>query len=259
MDQYKKCIPLFTYRDQALIITKTGFGTVTSSDQKINCGSDCNGTYPYGTKVTLTAIPDPNRKFISWGDGCGVSYLNKNDPTITVTMDKTANCVANFSNGYLLTIQKEGSGTVTGAKDKLNCGSTCVAEFSAGSNFNIYAKEDPGWVLVKWEGDCSGSISNANITMDKDKTCKVIFTNQFQFYTSVIKGGGKITSSDGKINCNTAEACSAVYTSGTQVTLTATPDSGKKFDYWSGVCTGTNPTITTTVTLNKKYCYAYFK
>ena len=36
----------------------TGAGTVTSAPSGINCGSDCSETYPSGTAVTLTAVPE---------------------------------------------------------------------------------------------------------------------------------------------------------------------------------------------------------
>ena len=58
---------------------------------------------------------------------------------------------------------------------------------------------------------------------------------------SVAKSGsgtGTVTSGDGNINCGAS--CSAAYTSGTQVTLTATPTAGSVFSGWSGGgCSGT--------------------
>src|SRR5437867_2555895 len=57
-------------------------------------------------------------------------------------------------------------------------------------------------------------------------------------------GSGTVTSSDGAINCGTT--CSAVYVSGTPVTLTATPASGSVFSGWSGAgCSGTGSCVVT--------------
>jgi len=50
-------------------------------------------------------------------------------------------------------------------------------------------------------------------------------------------GSGTVASSPAGISCGTA--CSASYTSGTSVTLTATPASGSTFAGWSGACSGT--------------------
>jgi subtilisin family serine protease len=49
-------------------------------------------------------------------------------------------------------------------------------------------------------------------------------------------GGGTVTSSSGGISCGAT--CSATFTSGTVVTLTATPAAGSTFSGWSGVCSG---------------------
>jgi len=58
-------------------------------------------------------------------------------------------------------------------------------------------------------------------------------------------GSGTVTSSTGSINCG--GTCSASFTSGITVTLTATPASGSYFYGWSGACSGTG---SCTVTMN---------
>ncbi|HYD40222.1 MAG TPA: glycoside hydrolase family 11 protein [Anaeromyxobacter sp.] len=56
-------------------------------------------------------------------------------------------------------------------------------------------------------------------------------------------GSGTVTSNTGGINCGST--CSANISSGTAVTLTATPSSGSTFGGWSGACTGTGSCIVT--------------
>jgi len=58
-------------------------------------------------------------------------------------------------------------------------------------------------------------------------------------------GSGAITSNPTGISCGTT--CSAIYTSGTSVTLTATPATGSTFSGWSGACSGTG---TCTITMD---------
>ena len=55
-------------------------------------------------------------------------------------------------------------------------------------------------------------------------------------------GLGTVTSADGEIDCtNGSGTCSAVYASGSLVTLTGTAGSGSTFSGWSGPCSGGNP------------------
>ncbi|SJZ74746.1 delta-60 repeat domain-containing protein [Trichlorobacter thiogenes] len=50
-----------------LSVSKTGNGTVVSNPAGINCGDDCDAFYPYGTLVTLTAIPEAGFRIGGWG------------------------------------------------------------------------------------------------------------------------------------------------------------------------------------------------
>ena len=61
-------------------------------------------------------------------------------------------------------------------------------------------------------------------------------------------GSGTVTSNPGDINC--LPDCSFGYTSGTDVTLTATADSGSDFTGWTGACSGTG---TCTVSMDQAH------
>jgi len=50
------------------------------------------------------------------------------------------------------------------------------------------------------------------------------------------KGGGTVTSSDGKINCGSK--CKVAYNSGSSIDLYAKPSSGYTFDKWTGNACG---------------------
>ncbi|HZW81111.1 MAG TPA: alkaline phosphatase family protein [Candidatus Deferrimicrobiaceae bacterium] len=76
-----------------------------------------------------------------------------------------------------------------------------------------------------------------------------------------VSGGGTITSSPAGINCDSDEGqyCGETFTSGTAVTLTATPNSGGTFTGWSrGACSGTSNTCTITVN-SAQYVQANFQ
>ncbi len=76
-----------------------------------------------------------------------------------------------------------------------------------------------------------------------------------------VSGGGAISSSPTGIDCSSDEgpSCGATFTSGTVVTLTATPNSGGTFTGWAGgVCSGSSATCTITVT-TAEYVQANFQ
>ena len=61
---------------------------------------------------------------------------------------------------------------------------------------------------------------------------------------SVTKTGqGSVNSTPSGIDCGSD--CSQDYVLNTQVTLTATPDSGWQFDGWGGACSGNNNCVLT--------------
>jgi hypothetical protein len=61
----------YTPTPYLLSVTKSGdgVGTVVSDVPGINCGPTCFASYPYGTKVTLSATPAGGSTFEGWGGG----------------------------------------------------------------------------------------------------------------------------------------------------------------------------------------------
>ena len=86
----------------------------------------------------------------------------------------------------------------------------------------------------------TGSHWSTRITSFSFPSC----INTTQNYTLSVNevGQGTVTSTDGKINCaNGSGTCSAVYASGSSVTMNATAAGGWTFSGWSGSCSGGNP------------------
>ena len=77
-----------------VVVGGTGPGTVTGDGGQISCstaGGTCQGTYPDGTVVQLTATSSSVSRFVGWGGDC-----DGTDSTETVTLDQDRTCTADF-------------------------------------------------------------------------------------------------------------------------------------------------------------------
>jgi endo-1,4-beta-xylanase len=167
-------------------------------------------------------------------------------PAYTAVLD-----ALNAVSGNALTVTKSGtgSGTVTSSPSGINCGSTCSASFSSGTQVTLTASPDSGSTFDGWGGACSGTATTCTVTMNQAQSVTANFnggsTGNTLTVTKSGTGSGTVTSSPSGINCGST--CSASFSSGTQVTLTASPDSGSTFDGWGGACSGTATNCTVTM------------
>ncbi len=193
----------------------TPAGTLTTL-HSFCAGYPCDdGSLPYSTLVQAT---DGRFYGTAYGDGAnkGGGTVFRLDAGISV---------------FLLSVNKDGNGTVTSADGHINCGSTCSYAYKPGSVVTLTATPDQGWAFAGWTG-CDNSQANVcTLTMNKLRTVTAIFKPLYAL--SVNKtGNGTISSTDGHIYCGSV--CSYSYLDGTLVTLSALPSSGYTFTGWTG-------------------------
>jgi hypothetical protein len=161
---------------------------------------------------------------------------------------------ANIGNPSV-TVTKVGSGTVTGFGGKINCGGSCTASANLGDVVSLIANAG-GNVFSGWGGSCSGVQTSCTLTVNDQMSVTATFTPQFTLSIGR-SGSGTVTGvpagNDRSINCGSF--CSAKFTQGTVVTLTATPPAGHRFVNWTGsgvgVCNlSATPVCKVTVTSN---------
>jgi hypothetical protein len=237
-------------------VTVTGNGTVKSVDTAINCtstgGATCTSTYNFGTAVTLNATNNVGSHFTTWSDpACGTTN------PCTLTMSAAKSITATFAlNAHTVTISLTGTGggTVASAETptpKLSCtestGSllrgTCTAQYNFGDQFTVTASPDS--VSSQGAANITGAPStcvgpSCTVTVgDNDIQASVTFTHNPILITVSFAGSGTGTVTDGTSSCTNASTppCTLSETYGSNVTLTATPDSTAVFTSWSGACT----------------------
>jgi hypothetical protein len=244
-------LPPLTY---SLLVASagTGIGTDASSVGGIDCGSTCSASYPIGTVVTLTATPASGSIFAGWGGSCSGTG------TCTLTMDSNKSVTATFTlipppSNYSLTIVKSGTGTgaIISAPTGINCGSTCSASYSSGTLVTLSASAISGTFSGWSGGGCSGT-GTCVVNLTANTTITATFAPPVPPVTYILTlhksgtGSGTVNSSPTGINCGST--CSASYSGGQSVVLTATPSTGSSFAGWSGGgCAGSS---TCTVSMN---------
>lgn len=165
--------PAFT-----LTVSKAGAGSGTVSGSGIACGNTCGLVFAQGTQVGLAATPSLGSAFAGWSGDCtgtGACNLTMNaDHTVTATFD----VVPTFS--LTVGLAGTGSGTVTGSG--IDCGGTCNASYSQGTQVSLTATPAAGSTFTGWSGDCGGT-GACQLTMTANRNVVAAFdlTPDFTF------------------------------------------------------------------------------
>jgi len=115
--------------------------------------------------------------------------------------------------------------------------------YDPGVTVTLTATANSGYAFDYWSGSASGTGPTTTIVMDAHKSVTAHFTPLAQTYTLTTSGN---PSGAGSVSPSGGE-----YDAGTQVSLSATANSGYAFDSWSGSASGTNPTTTITMDADK--------
>ena len=214
----------------------TGSGTVTSNPAGIACGSACATNFTQSSVITLTATPDASSTFTGWsGGGCSGTGL------CTVTLDNATRVTATFDlKRFEVTASSGGGGTALPSTQTINYSGTATITITPTTGYHVATITDNG---------VSKPITNPYVITNVTAPHAVAVTFSSLYVLSTVKsdtGSGTVTSTPAGITCGST--CSANFTQGSLVTLTATPDVSSTFAGWSGGgCSGTS---TCTVIMN---------
>ncbi len=181
-----------------------------------------------GNEVELTAVPEQGWKFDHWsGDISGT----ENPKTITVEGDIDVKAVF-VEKDYPLNITIEGEGSVNEEE---------VISGSSDTEIELTAQPKTGWKFDHWDGDLSGSENPTIVIVDQEKNITAVFVKKVYPLNISTEGSGTVSK----------DPSAAEYKYGTDVKLTANPDSNWSFSNWEGDLSGTENPKTITIDSDK--------
>lgn len=151
---------------------------------------------------------------------------------------------------WLISVSASAPGGIVSSEPAgISCGSSCSASFSSGTVLRLTATPPPGMELAGWQGACQGSSATCELVVTQEAQVSVQYQPAVPLSTLIVTrsgtGGGRVRSASGGLDCG--GTCSLKQAAGSQVTLTAEPESDSIFAGWSGACAGS--ALTCTVTL----------
>ena len=252
-----------------------GSGTVRSIPAGIDCRvtagtatGTCTFTFPGDAAVTLTPVVDAGSTLAAWGDACSAASVSV---SCQVVMSQPRSARVQFAAMRRVSIASmpagTGRGRVTGPNG-IDCRiaasaatGTCAVDVMEGTPLLLTAAPEAlpsggaPQFFAGWGGACA-SATGTTCTLTPT-TANLAATAQFfdaqPIAVSVTGSGGGTVTGGSTIACvrsagATTGTCSESATYGTSVTLTALPNAQSRFLGWSGACTGTSTTCTTTLT-----------
>ena len=185
------------------------------------------GVFNYGTVVGITATSDTGYSFTGW-TGDGIADLNASNTTVLITQDR--NVTATFTiNQHTLTASGGVGGSVSGA-----------GTFDWNSAAPITATPNTGYSFTGWVGTgiTNPSAFNTTVLMTQDRNVTATFLINSYTLTTTPASGGNVSSSGS-------------HEHGTQVTITATPQTGYTFAGWVGSGIADVNATTTTIDMTQ--------
>src|SRR5579863_8848579 len=106
-----------------------------------------------------------------------------------------------------------GGGTVSSTPAGINCGKTCTASFSSGTQVSLTASPAVNSFFAGWSGACSGT-GACNVTLMQNTSVMANFSTSPVLTVALAgTGTGSVSSNPSGINCG--QTCSATFAAGT--------------------------------------------
>ena len=199
-----------------------------------DCGSASgDGDYVASKVVSISAMANSGCRFKDWS-GSGIA--NTSLASTTVTMGSAAKTItANFTKQCTLTmsVASGGGGTTTPAAGSTHVYNPCR------SSVDLSASPNTGYRFESWSGDISGTSASASVSLQAGDAKTV---------TATFEATYKLTIDVSPRDCGSASGAGDVVASEV-VSISASANSGCRFDRWSGSGIANTTAASTTVTM----------
>lgn len=137
-------------------------------------------------------------------------------------------------NNAFVSTRVRGSGRVTASG--IDCGADCVEKYLKGTNVALTAVPNAGRTWTGWSGACAGQGNPCTVNVGGYTSVVARFDDAIAMRTLTVaaQGPGSVASVPAGIAC--PGDCTHDFNVGSVVTLTATPQTGARFDAWTGAC-----------------------
>jgi hypothetical protein len=141
------------------------------------------------------------------------------------------------------------NGSVSGLGVNCLAGTTCTPSYDYGTTVTLTANPATGYSFAGWGGACSGT-GNCVVSMTQARSVTAEFSIRSYTLLVVPVVGGSVASGEGTPKIACGATCSASYTYGSAVTLTATEGAAYTISGWTGCDSVSLDTLTCSVTVN---------
>lgn len=180
------------------------------------------GSYTEGSTATLTASPNEGYSFHNWTENGGTA---SSSTTFSFTVNSSRQLVANFVRHYAISVEASEGGTVSGG-----------GTYNSGATATVSATPASGYAFSRWtEGGVEVSTAASySFTVSAARSLRAEFLPQYTVSLSANPAAGGTVSGNG------------TYTQGSDVAITATPNTGYDFQNWTvgGVIVASTPSYT---------------
>jgi serine/threonine protein kinase/formylglycine-generating enzyme required for sulfatase activity len=251
----------FRQSNVLLTVSRPTGGTISIPGVGIRCGTsgrDCSTTFRIGEVVEVQVKADPEFVFAGFTGDCAPG--GRTAMTMARTCGARFDPIPDATQGpdgrvQLLTIIRPTGGSLL-SDEGLKCGAAggdCSLSRPEGTQVVLRPQPERGYVFDAFTGDCA---PNGTTTMAGPRTCGAAFRRETaapgserparaQRLTIEKPAGGTLVSAAG-IMCGTAGSrCSVEVPEGLQVSLIPQPDSGYRFNGFTGDCASGGTTTMT--------------